>query len=103
MANFRFRKSFKVAPGVRINVGKKSAGVSVGGKGFRVSSNTRSGSRASASIPGTGIGFSQQLSKGRGRRRKTTPRNKRGGCGCLPFVIASFLLLPLLVAQVVNG
>lgn len=32
---FRFRKSFKVAPGVRLNLGKKSASVSFGGKGAR--------------------------------------------------------------------
>lgn len=29
---FRMRKSFKIAPGVRVNVGTKSAGVSVGGE-----------------------------------------------------------------------
>lgn len=28
----RFRKSIKVAPGVKVNLGKKSVGVSVGGK-----------------------------------------------------------------------
>lgn len=32
---FRFRKSFKVAPGVRLNIGKKSISVSFGGKGVR--------------------------------------------------------------------
>ena len=30
---FRFRKSFKIAKGVRFNVGKKSTGFSFGGKG----------------------------------------------------------------------
>ena len=35
---FGFRKSFKIAPGVRLNVGKKGiSSVSVGGKGARVS------------------------------------------------------------------
>lgn len=29
---FRFRKSFKVAPGVRLNVGKKSSSISIGNK-----------------------------------------------------------------------
>ena len=28
----RFRKSIKLAPGVKLNIGKKSSGISVGGK-----------------------------------------------------------------------
>ena len=32
---FRFRKSIKIAPGVRLNIGKKSASISVGGRGVR--------------------------------------------------------------------
>ena len=34
---FRMRKSFKVAPGVRLNVSKSGFGASVGGKGGRYS------------------------------------------------------------------
>jgi len=45
---FSFRKSFKVAPGVRLNVGKRSAGVSVGPRGAKVSANTRGQKRVSA-------------------------------------------------------
>ena len=37
---FRFRKSFKIAPGVRVNIGKKSVGISAGVKGARVSVNS---------------------------------------------------------------
>lgn len=40
---FRFRKSIKIAPGIRFNVGTKSAGVSFGGKGLRYSINSRRG------------------------------------------------------------
>ena len=39
----RVRKSIKVAPGVKLNVGKKSVGVSVGGKHGGVSVNSKSG------------------------------------------------------------
>lgn len=52
---FRFRKSFKVAPGVRLNVGKKSASVSLGGRGFRTSVSTTGRKTRSVGIPGTGI------------------------------------------------
>lgn len=55
---FKVRKSFKIAPGVKLNVGNKSMGVSIGGKGLRYSINTRTGSRATVGIPGTGISYS---------------------------------------------
>ena len=58
---FRFRKSIKLAPGVKLNVGKKSVGVSVGGKYGGVSYNSRSGSRARVSSPGTGLSYTTSL------------------------------------------
>ena len=33
---FRFRKSFKIAPGVKLNFGKKSTSVSVGTRGAHI-------------------------------------------------------------------
>ena len=36
-----FRKSLKVAPGVRLNLGKRTAGLSVGPRGARLSVNAR--------------------------------------------------------------
>jgi hypothetical protein len=36
-----FRKSFRVGPGLRLNLGKRSAGLSLGRRGARVSANTR--------------------------------------------------------------
>lgn len=67
---FRFRKSVKIGKGVRLNVGKRSAGVSFGGRRGGVSINSRSGARARVSIPGTGISYSTKL--GGGKKRKTT-------------------------------
>ena len=43
---FRFRKSIRIAKGVRLNLGSKSVGVSAGVKGLRVSTNSRTGTRA---------------------------------------------------------
>lgn len=51
----RFRKSIKIAPGVRLNLGKKSASVSVGVKGFRRSFSTTGRQTTSVGIPGTGL------------------------------------------------
>lgn len=57
----RFRKSFKVAPGVKINLGKKGASVSMGTKGARVTMNTRGKTTVSAGIPGSGISYSESI------------------------------------------
>ena len=43
----RFRKSVKIAPGVRLNIGKKSVGVSAGVKGYRKSINSSGRDRKS--------------------------------------------------------
>lgn len=47
----RFRKSFKLAPGVRFNIGSKSASVSLGPRGFTYTTGT-AGSTVSANLPG---------------------------------------------------
>lgn len=57
----RFRKSFSIAPGVRFNVGSKSMGVSVGNKFGGVSYNTRTGTRARVSAPGTGLSYYKKI------------------------------------------
>ncbi|MBH0228828.1 DUF4236 domain-containing protein [Halobacillus yeomjeoni] len=62
----KFKKSFKVAPGVRMNVGKKGLSTSIGGKGLRVNTSSR-GVSVSSSVPGTGVSYNQRL----------TSRNKR--------------------------
>ena len=58
---FKFRKSFKIAPGVKFNVGKKSMGMSFGGKHGGISFNTKSGARARVSAPGTGLSYSTKI------------------------------------------
>lgn len=57
----RYRKSKKIAPGTRLNIGKKSVGVSFGNKGGGISFNSKSGVRVRSSIPGTGISFSSKI------------------------------------------
>lgn len=53
-----FRKSFKLAPGVRLNVSKKGiSSVSIGGKGARVNVSKK-GTRTTLSAPGTGLSYS---------------------------------------------
>ena len=50
---FGFRKSFKLAPGVRLTLSKRGASVSAGPRGSKASVNTRSEKRASLGWFGT--------------------------------------------------
>ncbi len=60
----RFRKSFKVAPGVRINLSKSGISTSVGKKGMTANLSKR-GTRLTAGIPGTGLSASKLYSGGK--------------------------------------
>ena len=55
---FRMRKSFKITPGIKLNLGSKSMGLSVGTKGCRTSFNTKTGMTSTIGIPGTGLSYS---------------------------------------------
>jgi hypothetical protein len=68
---WRFQKRVKIAPGVRVNLSKRGAGLSFGGRGLRYSVGP-TGRRTTFSIPGTGLSYVRQ--QGRGR--------ERAGCSC---------------------
>lgn len=70
----RFRKSFKIMPGVRVSLSGKSAGIRIGGKHAGVSVNSKRGVRASASLPGTGLSYSTKL--GSSSKRKSSRKFK---------------------------
>lgn len=59
--SWRFRQSFKVLPGLKLNLSKTGLSASIGGAPFTLNLGTR-GAFATASIPGTGISFRQHLS-----------------------------------------
>jgi hypothetical protein len=56
MGYFRFRRSFKILPGVRWNIGKKSSSVSLGGRGFHYTIGP-AGQRTTVGLPGTGLSY----------------------------------------------
>jgi len=56
MGFFRFRRSIKIAPGVRWNLGKKSTSLSFGPRGAHYTIGT-AGSRTTVGIPGTGLSY----------------------------------------------
>jgi hypothetical protein len=62
---WRFRHSFKIIPGVKLNLSKSGLSCSVGGAPFTVNVGQR-GVYGTASLPGTGISFRQRLASGSG-------------------------------------
>lgn len=59
---FRFRRTLKLAPGVRLNLGKTGASIRLGVRGAGVTVGRR-GTTASAGLPGTGLHVSEKLGK----------------------------------------
>jgi Protein of unknown function (DUF4236) len=68
---FRFRKSFKLVPGVRVNLSKRGASLSLGGRGFTTNLSSR-GVRQTFSLPGTGMSWSKTYRGSTTRSRVST-------------------------------
>ena len=73
---FRFRKSVKIAPGIKLNLSKSGGSLSLGGRGatFNISSK---GIRSTYSIPGTGISYVTQTSSGRSTNSSSSYSSNR--------------------------
>ena len=74
---FRFRKSVKIAPGVKLNFSKKSTGVTFGGKGFHYTINSKGKKTTTVGIPGTGISYSTSSNSSTGNKKNT--KSKKAG------------------------
>ncbi|MBD5607549.1 MAG: DUF4236 domain-containing protein [Desulfovibrio sp.] len=53
---FRFKKSIKLLPGVKLNVGKRGTSLTVGKRGASVTFGKK-GARTNVGIPGTGLSY----------------------------------------------
>lgn len=62
--SLRFRKSFKIAPGVKLNLNKKSTSVTFGGKGFHHTISSSGRKTTSVGIPGTGLYYQDVSTSG---------------------------------------
>lgn len=69
-----FRKSIKIAPGIRMNISKGGVGFSAGVKGARISVNSKGRITKTVSIPGTGISYSES-STIKNTEKKNTKNN----------------------------
>lgn len=66
--SFRFRKSVRLFPGVRLNLSKSGMSVSVGGPGATLNFSPR-GSSVTVGLPGSGLSYRARLSSGAPRSR----------------------------------
>lgn len=57
MGAFRFRRTIKIAPGVRLNISKTGVSTSVGVRGANVTFGRR-GTTSTVGIPGSGLSYS---------------------------------------------
>ena len=55
----RFKKSIKIAPGVKLNLNKNSTSMTFGARGAHYTVNSKGKKTASIGIPGTGISYVQ--------------------------------------------
>ncbi len=77
MGYLRVRRSIKLGPGVKLNLNKRSMGLSVGGRGAHYSINTRGTRTRTVGIPGTGLSYVDRSGGSRSSRsstRRTTAR-----------------------------
>lgn len=67
----RFRKSVTLCKGVKLNFGKTGMSVSVGGKGYHKTINTKGQVTTSVGIPGSGIYYTDTKRLGENRQANT--------------------------------
>jgi hypothetical protein len=74
MGYLRVRRSIKLGPGVKLNLNKRSMGLTFGGRGAHYSLNTRGQRTRTLGIPGTGVSYVDRSSGRRATRRSAALR-----------------------------
>lgn len=117
---FRFRKYFKIAPGIKINLSKSGLSTSIGKSGASLNLGKR-GVRSTIGLPGTGLSFSKLLTTsdtkpnassdfnisslptedGKGNGFSSSPAPSKGCC-LISFLIMPFNILINLYRSLVN-
>jgi hypothetical protein len=88
---FRFRKTFKLFPGVRINLSKSGISTSVGVPGATVNFSDK-GKRTTVGIPGTGISYSERQSNGLAANPPVEEAGNPSSGSWLMWVIAAMVV-----------
>ena len=101
-----FRKSINLGKGFKLNIGKKSIGISGGVKGARVSMNSKGRKTATFSLPGTGLSYSINLNnlfKGKTSKKKNSDDKDNDNEEGTTININLVLVLIIIVLLVVIG
>lgn len=72
MGHFRFRRSMKIAPGLKLNFNKNSTSLTFGGKGAHYTVNSKGSKTTTFGIPGTGLYYTDV------KKPKETQKEKTG-------------------------
>ena len=99
---WRYRKSFKILPGVRVNLNKKSRSITIGGKFARTTFSNTGRVTNSVSVPGTGLYHTSTVRKNANKKTANppvvhSPRTYRV-CGVILEII-SILLFAMALAM----
>lgn len=93
-----FRKSINLGNGFKLNIGKKSVGISGGVKGARVSVNSSGRKTATFSIPGTGLSYSMNLGKKKSSKKsKSGDNDNAGGSGVNTILLVIIVILLVVI------
>ncbi|HEX8670545.1 MAG TPA: DUF4236 domain-containing protein [Longimicrobium sp.] len=87
---FRFRKSIKILPGVRVKVSGSGVSTTIGGRGASVNSGKR-GTYLNAGVPGAGLSYRARMNGGSG----SMDSSGRAGNGCVGCLGGFFVLVIL--------
>ena len=101
-----FRKSINLGKGFKLNIGKKSVGISGGVKGARVSVSSSGRKTATFSLPGTGLSYSINLNnlfKGKTSKKKSSDNKDNDNDEGTTININLILVLIIIVLLAVIG
>jgi Protein of unknown function (DUF4236) len=75
IVGFRFRQSFRIIPGLRLNLSLGGPSLSLGGRGLHYTIG-RKGTRVTAGIPGSGLSWTDYQPYPSGRNPRQHPQRK---------------------------
>jgi hypothetical protein len=102
---FRFRKSIKILPGLRLNLSRSGVSANIGVRGANISVGPR-GTYVNAGIPGSGVSYRDRIDAGDNSHLETPqlvadqqPRNS-----AVPRVLVVIAIIAIIaVAAIVAG
>jgi hypothetical protein len=97
---FRFRRSVRLAPGIRINLSKNGASLSLGRRGATLNFSGR-GTKATVGLPGSGLSYSEMLQNG---PPTALPREgPASGLAAAGWLTIGFLALAVILVALIGG